>query len=309
MHRADGQRTRRRLIRLAPAGAALAAAAAGVAFGASTPSVSPSSAPTALTRSFVPPARGAAPTVWAVGDGANGSANARRLANQIARARPARFLYLGDVYADGTAEEYAEHYRPVYGRLDRITAPTPGNHEWSNHEEGYDPYWRRARRRPVPPYYATRVGRWQLLSLNSEIPHGEGSPQLRWLRATLRRARGTCRLAFWHRPRFSAGTHGDQGDTAPMWDALRGHAVLVLGAHDHNLQRFRPIDGMVQLVVGAGGKERYDVDADDRRLAFADDDRWGAVRLRLGRRSARFAFVALGGRRLDRGRVGCRPLR
>ncbi|MDP9400536.1 MAG: metallophosphoesterase [Actinomycetota bacterium] len=247
--------------------------------------------------------------VWAVGDGANGSADARRLADQIARARPARFLYLGDVYRRGTRADYALHHRPVYGRLDQITAPTPGNHEWSNHEQGYDPYWRRARGRPVPPYYAFSVGGWQLLSLNSEIPHGEGSPQLRWLRATLRGARGTCRLAFWHRPRFSAGDHGDQEDMAPVWDALRGHAVLVLSAHDHDMQRFRPIDGLIQLVAGAGGKSLYDVDESDRRLAFANDDDWGALRLRLGPRSARFAFVALGGRTLDRGRVRCRPLR
>jgi hypothetical protein len=69
-------------------------------------------------------------TVWAVGDGADGTAIARRLARRIERSRPEAFLYLGDGYPGGTAEDYRRNWRPVYRRLDPITWPTPGNHEW-----------------------------------------------------------------------------------------------------------------------------------------------------------------------------------
>ena len=58
--------------------------------------------------------RGSA-VVWAVGDGANGGSEAKALAARIARGPIDRFLYLGDVYDDGTAEEFAESYAPVYG--------------------------------------------------------------------------------------------------------------------------------------------------------------------------------------------------
>ena len=64
----------------------------------------------------------------------------------IARSQAGPVLYLGDVYDSGTAEEFDSNYRPAYGRFDKITAPTPGNHDWPQHEEGYDPYWRRRTR-------------------------------------------------------------------------------------------------------------------------------------------------------------------
>jgi 3',5'-cyclic AMP phosphodiesterase CpdA len=123
-----------------------------------------------------------AASVWAVGDGADGGPQGRALAERIARAKPDRFLYLGDVYQNGTANEFARHYATTYGRLASITAPTPGNHDWPLHGEGYDDYWHRALERAVPPFYKFSIGGWEILSLNSEIPHDQSSPQLRWLR-------------------------------------------------------------------------------------------------------------------------------
>ena len=244
-------------------------------------------------------------TVWAIGDGADGRRPASAAAQRVVRARPDRLLYLGDVYESGTAREFRENYARVYGRLARRTLPTPGNHEWAKRKEGYDRYWRSVTGARTPPWYSVRVGGWELISLNSEAPHGAGSPQLRWLRAQLEGASGTCRLAFWHRPRFSAGRHGDQRDTAPLWNELRGHAALVLGGHDHNLQRLRPVDGMVQVVTGAGGRERYEVNRPDRRIAFATDRDYGAVRLDLEPGRATLRFVSAKGRVLDSSSVGC----
>src|SRR5262245_2792853 len=60
-------------------------------------------------------------TVWAVGDGGDGGPPAVKVAKRIARDKPDLFLYLGDVYDNGTAQEYRKLYRPVYHRLDRIT--------------------------------------------------------------------------------------------------------------------------------------------------------------------------------------------
>ena len=255
-----------------------------------------------------PSARAGTPAeVWAVGDAADDSDAARRLARRVIGARPDRLLYLGDVYERGTADEFERHYAPLYGPLANRTAPTPGNHDWPNHVEGYDRYWRKVTGHPTPPWYAFRVGGWELISLNSEAPHDGGSAQLRWLRRQLREP-GTCRLAYWHRPRYSAGSHGDQADVQPLWDALRRHATLILGGHDHNLQRFRPRDGMTQLVSGAGGRSHYDLNRDDSRLMYANDTHDGALRLKLRRGRADMAFVDATGRRLDQAAVRCRPL-
>jgi hypothetical protein len=245
--------------------------------------------------------------VWAVGDGANGTAAAARLARRIAAARPDRFLYLGDVYDHGTATEFRRNYSPVYGRLAPITEPTPGNHEWANRASGYYPYWRKAKGRRQPPWYSFRVAGWEVLSLNSEASHGPRSAQLRWLRRQLTEP-GTCRLAFWHRPRYSAGTvHGDAPDMAPVWRALVGKARLVVSAHDHNLQRLRARRGLTQLVAGAGGPYRHRLRR-DRRLAFARSDVTGALRLVLEPGRARIQFRSTGGAVLDSSRASCRPL-
>jgi hypothetical protein len=254
------------------------------------------------------PAQSLAAVVWAVGDGANGSEEGKAVASRIAADRPDRFLYLADVYEDGTAEEFARNYTPVYGRLNRITRPTIGDHEWQNRFSGYYPYWRAALGKPIPPYYSFRVAGWQLLSLNSETRRDARSPQYRWLRRRLR-PRGTCRLAYFHHPRFAAGTPA-AGDAAmdPIWRALTGRARIVLSGQEHNMQRLRRIGGITTFIVGSGGRELSPIDHDHPLLAFGNDTDHGALRLVLRRGAARFAFIRQDGRVLDSGRLRCRPL-
>lgn len=251
--------------------------------------------------------------IWAVGDGADGSARAQRVVTRMRRKRFDRVLYLGDVYGaglssfargDGTRVDFRKRYEPVYGDFARRTAPTPGNHEWPQRGDGYEPYWAEVYGDPPPAWYDFHVAGWHLLSLNSEAPHGTGSAQVRWLRTRLR-GPGTCRLAFWHRPRFSVGKHGDAADVAPLWDALRGHAALVVNGHDHNMQRFEPIDGITQYVAGAGGHGLYRFRRRDPRLAFGEAGVYGALRIELRPGSARLAFVSSGGKVLDVHVVNC----
>jgi hypothetical protein len=291
---------RRRRIVVAPV--AVAAVLAGMAAG--RPGGDADRAP-AGGWAFVPSVPGERAVVWAVGDGADGGRNGQAVAARIARGPVSRLLYLGDVYENGTAEEFATGYDRTYGRLARITAPTSGNHDARNETTGYDAYWRRVHGVPPPDWYAFRAGAWTILALDSEAPHDRGSAQHRWLRRQVRTP-GTCRIAFLHRPRFSAGDHGDQRDVEPLVQALRGRAAIVVGGHDHDMQRYRPIDGITHFVSGAGGHSHYEVDA-DRRLAFGDDRSNGALRLDLRAGVARHAFVTAQGRTLEEGTVRCRP--
>lgn len=256
---------------------------------------------------FVRSVPGERATVWAVGDG-DASSRGHAVARRIAAGPIDRLLYLGDVYDRGTAADFRDNYAPSYGRLARITAPTPGNHEWQRHRRGYDPYWEEAlKRSEAAAWYSFRAGSWTILSLASQTDHDAGSPQLQWLRSQLR-APGTCRIAFWHRPRHNAGKkHGDARDMAPVWDALRGRAAIVLAGHEHSMQRLRPIDGITSFVSGAGGRSNYRLRHGDPRLAFGDDRSDGALRLDLRRGQAKYAFVAADGRILDSGSVRCRP--
>ncbi len=220
-----------------------------------------------------------------------------------------RFLYLGDVYQWGTAAEFASNYDTAFGPLASRTAPTPGNHEWPNRATGYRPYWKGVRGSDPPNYYAFSMGGWQLLSLNSEADHRAGSDQLRWLRRKLAATPGfgTCRLAYWHRPRYSDAGHSNYPDIEPLWDALRGRASLVVNGHSHNYQRFLPRRSLVEVIAGTGGRPmRGEPGARRDPMLAAAHFQHGALRLRLRKGYAGLAFVEVGGKVLDRAGVGCR---
>lgn len=243
--------------------------------------------------------------LWAVGDAGDSSRSVGRVGALLAARHADRTLYLGDVYETGSASDFRRAFAGPWRSLRSGIAPTPGNHDWPSHTDGYDPYWARVTGGPTPPWYAFSAGGWRVLSLNSEAPHDARSAQARWLRRQLRTP-GTCRVAFWHRPRFSAGSHGDQLDVAPLWDLLRGHASLVLNGHEHNLQRMRPVSGLVELVAGAGGHSHYALNRSDPRLAWAATNLNGALRIRLTPGRAELSFFSVGGRVLDHSVVRCR---
>jgi hypothetical protein len=247
-------------------------------------------------------------TVWAVGDGADGGAASLAVGQLVERGKPDKFLYLGDVYEHGTLADFTNYYGPAFGRFGKITAPTPGNHEWALRSEGYFPYWRGALGRELSEYYKFNLAGWEILSLNSEGDLGTGSKQVRWLRSQVKKKKGTCRLAFWHRPRYSGGGNGDQADVAPLWNSLKRKAALVLAGHDHHMQRLKRKDGITELISGAGGHGFHRVWTDPR-VAFRNNTDYGALRLKLSRGLAQFAFVAVDGRTLDSGKVRCRRLK
>jgi hypothetical protein len=269
---------------------------------AKTPSTNPG---TPSGNSWMPSLAKPRSVVWAVGDAANGSATSQKVASMVISRRPDRLLYLGDVYENGTALEFDRNYRPIYGGLGEITAPTIGNHEWPNVATGYVPYWTAARGTPPPFRYAFAVSGWQLISLNSNLPTDPA--QEAWvgqeLRATPRY--GNCRIAFMHHPRYSAGLHGDLQGLQGIFDELRGHASIALAGHDHDMQRLHPVDGITQYVDGSGGNELYPVNSDDPHLAFFDDTHHGALRIELRPGRAGLSFVDEEGRTLDRSAVTC----
>ena len=122
--------------------------------------------------------------MWAVGD-ANVNASSQATANRIT-GRIDRFLYLGDVYENGTAAEFANNFDSVWGRFKALANPTPGNHEWANRATGYDPYWgARAPQTGGGHYYSFSENGWEVLSLNTEESMAPGSPQYQWLQQKL----------------------------------------------------------------------------------------------------------------------------
>jgi hypothetical protein len=242
--------------------------------------------------------------IWAAGDVATPGRAADHVAALVRRGEPDRFLYLGDVYETGTAAEFRRWYHPRFGRLAHITLPTIGNHEWDNRFVGYYRYWAGQKGHKLPPWSKIRIAGWEILDLNSQARHGRESPQVRWLESALT-GPGDCRIAFWHRPRYSQGAYGGAPDLNPLWNRLAGHARIVLSGHDHNLQRHRPQKGIAQYVVGAGGRGRYELHRRPSTMVWGRDDVNAALRIVLRPGHALLEFRGVRGRLLDRSRATC----
>lgn len=188
-------------------------------------------------------------------------------------AKPAAVLPLGDnQYKSGILRTFQVSYDKSWGRLLRVTHPVPGNHEYGNKDaQGYFDYFGSRAGQRTKGYYSYDIGTWHIIALNSECRRvggcGAGSPQERWLQADLTAHPTGCTLAYWHRPRFSSGQHGDDDATADFWSALYAAGVEVaLAGHDHDYERFAPqtptaaadpARGIRQFVVGTGGEEFY----------------------------------------------------
>jgi acid phosphatase type 7 len=240
--------------------------------------------------------------VWAVGD-AN-PPNSADVVRLIRRSDPDMILYLGDVYPEGSRDDFTRWAKPWRGLVRRM-APTPGKHEWENASEGYEPYWREVTGQTPPTHYSFDAGGWEILSVNGELT--ETGPVESWLRDKASSG-GNCRIAFWHRPPYSAGKY-EEGDprAREYWDELRGGARIITTGHDHDMQRLRRRDGITLFISGAGGRHRHNVDENDPKLAFGDDDHFGALRLLLSEGRAKWRFVSARGRVLDSGSLSCRP--
>lgn len=161
-----------------------------------------------------------------------------------------------------------------------------------------------------------------MVSLNSEESFAPGSPQMQWLEQDLARYEGSCTIAYWHKPRYSAQSwdvagepNNDRSEYEQAWAALAGRAVAVLNAHDHSYQRMAPMrGGVTQFVVGTGGHSWYPVNDGDARLEAWFDNRSGipaaALRMDLGDNgTASYQLVENDGDVRDSGSLACTPVR
>ena len=154
-----------------------------------------------------------------------------------------------------------------------------GNHEYlTPNASGYYGYFGAAAGDPTQGYYSYDLGAWHVVVLNSNCSKaggcGRARPRSSGSRPTWRPTRRKCTLAYWHHPRWSNGEHGDQPQVAPLWtDLYDAGADLVLAGHDHDYERFEPLDGngnpdpqrgIREFVVGTGGKNYYALNAISR---------------------------------------------
>lgn len=237
-------------------------------------------------------------------------------------------LALGDLqYNAGALSAFQTYYAPAWGVHKPITHPVPGNHEYGTiNAQGYFDYFGAAAHPGATiadsGYYSYDLGTWRLIALNTGkplvTPVKRGSPQETWLRSELAGTTAQCVLAYWHHPRFSAGKYyPGVKSTSVLWgDLVAAHADVVLNGHDHNYQRFLPMDatgaadpmGIAQFIVGTGGKSLEPVANAALMPTLAHfNTAFGVLRLHLHPGSYDWAFTAEDGTVLDSGSRACVP--
>jgi len=224
----------------------------------------------------------------------------------IARLDPDAVALLGDLqYETGSLADFQGSFDRTWGRFRDRMRPAVGNHEYGTPgAAGYFAYFGDRAGQPDEGWYSYGLGSWRVVVLNANcgiVGCRAGSPQQRWLAADLAAHPARCTLAYWHQPRFSSGLHGSDAALAPLWRTLqRGGADVALSGHDHDYERFAPQDadgrldrarGIVQFVVGTGGKSHYPILL-AHRTSRAHASVFGVLRLTLGRGAYRWRFVA-----------------
>lgn len=127
-------------------------------------------------------------------------------------------------------------------------------------------------------YYSFDYGPVHFVALDSELYHADHSisaqAQKAWLAKDLAESRRPWKIVYFHRPPFSSsrGPHpgGDERirtDLVPVFE--RAHVDLVFCGHQHNYERFRPINGVTYIASGGGGGEHLYPIKPGKRSAYA----------------------------------------
>jgi hypothetical protein len=235
--------------------------------------------------------------------------------------RPDAVLTLGDhQYPTGSLADFKASYADTWGTYRDITFPVPGNHEYETAgARGYFGYFGKRAGEPDKGYYSYDLGAWHLIGLNSECHQiggcSDSDPQARWLRQDLEAHPHKCVLAYWHRPRFSSGPHGNDRGLDALWRILAAaHADVLLAGHDHDYERFTPMnadgeadrEGMTQFVAGTGGLSHYKFRDPKPTSKVRITGRDGVLRLQLTKQEYEWEFTAAPkGEVLDRGTGQC----
>jgi len=302
---------------------ALLLAACSSGGGSARPSSSPtppaSPAPTtAPTASATPAPRPAAFLVGAGDIGVCGSRHDEATA-RLLDTLPGTVATFGDnAYPDGSRADFDRCYS--WGRFRDRIRPAIGNHEYETAGAvGYFGFFGTRAGPRGKGYYSYELGSWHVVVLNSMcsvVPCRRGSEQERWLRADLAAHPARCTLAYWHHPRYTSGAqHQPDVSVRPLFDALYdAGAEVVLAGHNHQYERFAPMDadghldrarGIRSFVVGTGGAFLHDFgptqpNSEVRARA------WGLLRLTLRADDYDWRFVPTPGSELtDSGSARC----
>jgi len=258
------------------------------------------------------PARAGRFTFAVVGDFGSGTSDETAVASMIESWHPNFVLTVGDnAYPLGATDllDY-DIFRP-YAAVMRESAwfPALGNHDVA--ADGGKPELEAFHSLGNERWYRFTWGNAAVVVLDSDSSVAPSSPQLRFARRAL--ALGSCfRFAAWHHPPWEPPgrplSPGLRRNIVPLVE--RDGVQVVFVGHLHAYARSRPRKRVVYVAVGTGGAP---LDNDARKLtiplAHIVQGHFGALRVDVAPREARFSYETVDGRVRDHFSVSCRPSR
>ena len=256
------------------------------------------------------PAQAARFTFAVVGDFGSGTRNEKAVASMIESWHPDFVLTVGDnTYSPGAQGLLDRDIFGPWAAVMRESAwfPALGNHDVI--ANGGKPELEAFHSLGNERWYRFTWGNAAVVVLDSTVSVGPGSPQLRFARSALALGSRSCfRFAAWHHPPWEPPGNrlspGLRRNIVPLVE--KGGVQVVFEGHLHAYARSRPHLGVLYVAVGTGGAQ-LDDDAGDLTIPSARvvQGHFGALRVDVAGRTARFRFQTVDGRVRDDFRVRC----
>jgi Calcineurin-like phosphoesterase len=254
------------------------------------------------------PARAATFTFAVVGDFGSGNKNETAVASLIESWHPDFVLTVGDnAYPQGSPELLDRDIFGPYAAVMRESAwfPALGNHDVK--ADGGRPELDAFHSLGSERWYRFTWGNAAVVVLDSDVSVDPGSPQLRFARSSL--ALPSCfRFAAWHHPPWELPgrsiSPGLRRNIVPLVE--KDGVQVVFEGHLHAYARSRPHHGVLYVAVGTGGAD-LDNDANELTIPSARvvQGRFGALRVDVAGRAARFRYQTVDGSVRDEFHLSC----
>lgn len=252
------------------------------------------------------------------------TADCRKPADQVAelvKGTEANMVIVGDLaYPDGSQARIDECFMPLYGDVtDRIWA-VPGDNDYKTPDASplYDLFDAERVGQPGQGWWTFTEGNWQIIGINSEcsaVNCGPKSDQYAFVAEAVAAEPDKCRLAVWHKPRFTSSPNyqglKNMGDLySLLYD--NGADVLVVG-NSHHYERFEPLNpegvpdpaGIANFTVGTGGAPFTEFGEPLPGSQIRENSHHGVVMFTLGETEYSWEFLSTDGAAIDAGTQPC----
>lgn len=168
------------------------------------------------------------------------------------------FIHLGDlIYPRGDFTRtgnalYTKYYQPLEDAGMKLY-PVLGNHDVV---DGFNPKALDFYQIPNRYYqFSLSKGKTTIDCFGIDTNIFNDTAQQQWLNQALKQSQAQWKIVYGHHPMVSSGQHGDNATLNKYLKPLlaKYQVDLYLAGHEHDYERFNPINGTVHIVSGGGG--------------------------------------------------------